>query len=595
MTNIKRPFLPIEVFQTLKEFNMKSNIQLFISMFFLLLSSITFAQDNLSPNFKGPRSTMSYFLKAMKKYKNGDSSAIKLAIKPFNTSHLDPATKLNTSILAARQLIQTIDRIKYVKVSEIPDQLESTKWYFSSLDIKNGKEAIKAEISIEMTKDKQWLFTPQTLKTIGHYYKAISHKQVVEGVIKLNDFKTKFKKLMPKFTGKETLSLLNGQWIALFIIMTLGFILERIFKFFVIKFTTKIFFKKSVSLSEKKKKKLTFPMGLIIFSGTWILLIRTIELNDNTLSLFLRLGNVLLTLGAVMTAHHIVDIVAIYFQEIARKSDNKFDDILVPLLRKAGKTFVVAIGLIAIGNSLTLDMKSILTGLGIGGIAFALAAKDTISNLFGSLTVLLDRPFRIGDWVAIEGGIEGSIEEVGLRSTRVRTSYDSLISVPNGTLTNSYIDNYGQRTYRRFSTHLGIEYGTPPKLIETFCEGIRQLILNHPWTRKDMYHVYLNQLGASSLDILLYCFWKVPDRSTELAERHRLLIDVLRLGEELGISFAFPTQTLHLQKSDPTSYESFLEEKDSYVFGKEKAEKIIKGPITMRKPRSGHLDDQDTI
>ena len=336
-------------------------------------------------------------------------------------------------------------------------------------------------------------------------------------------------------------------------------------------------------------------MGLIIFAATWSTLVKYIELDDKLLSLCLRLGHIIITLAIVLTAHHIVDVVAIYFQELARKSDNKFDDILVPLLRKAGKTFVLAIGLIAIGNSLSLDMKSLLAGLGIGGIAFALAAKDTISNLFGSLTVLLDRPFRIGDWVQIDGGVEGSIEEVGLRSTRVRTSYDSLVSVPNGTLTNSYIDNYGQRTYRRFSTHIGIEYGTPPHLIEAFCEGIRQIILSHQWTRKDMFHVYLNQLGASSLDILLYCFWKVPNRSTELSERHRLLIDILRLGEEMGISFAFPTQTLHMQNTESTLYQEENSGVDAYQYGKSKAKDITKDPYTMKKPRSGAIDPEDKL
>ena len=104
---------------------------------------------------------------------------------------------------------------------------------------------------------------------------------------------------------------------------------------------------------------------------------------------------------SVVLAHHLVDVIAMYFEKIAKDSENKFDDILVPLVKKTGKFFVIAVGVVAIGDSLSLDMKGILTGLGIGGLAFALAAKDTLSNLFGSLTVLIDRPFRIGDWVTI--------------------------------------------------------------------------------------------------------------------------------------------------------------------------------------------------
>ena len=163
-----------------------------------------------------------------------------------------------------------------------------------------------------------------------------------------------------------------------------------------------------------------------------------------------------------------------YFEKIAKDSENKFDDILVPLVKKTGKFFVIAVGVVAIGDSLSLDMKGILTGLGIGGLAFALAAKDTLSNLFGSLTVLIDRPFRIGDWVTI-GNIEGVVEEVGLRSTRVRTFYDSLITVPNGTLTNVHVDNYGQRRARRLSTTIGVQYDTNLRNLRLFVRGLESL------------------------------------------------------------------------------------------------------------------------
>ncbi|MBT7609012.1 MAG: mechanosensitive ion channel family protein [Bacteriovoracaceae bacterium] len=570
---------------------------------FLLLSlcshqvfgQVTINKSFPSDTFENPRSTMQYFLKTMKAYKEGNKNALDLAIKTFNTSELDDKSQIVSSKLAARRLIQTIDRIKYVKIHKIPKYPKSDKWIFSKINIVNNNSVLKAEIAIGKTKDKKWLFTPQTLKTIEAYHLKVADHKIVKGVITLNDFRTRFKSSMPEFTSIKTFEILNGQWLSIFLIVLIGLILKQIVNLLVNRFTHKLFFKNNIQLTEKKKKRLTFPIGLIVIALTWIILIPLIELDDKLLSFLLRMANILMTVAIVLTAHHIVDVVAIYFQELAKKSDNKFDDILVPLLRKAGKTFVLAIGLIAIGNSLSLDMKSLLAGLGIGGIAFALAAKDTISNLFGSLTVLLDRPFRIGDWVQIDGGVEGSIEEVGLRSTRVRTSYDSLVSVPNGTLTNSYIDNYGQRTYRRFSTHIGIEYGTPPHLIEAFCEGIRQIILSHQWTRKDMFHVYLNQLGASSLDILLYCFWKVPNRSTELSERHRLLIDILRLGEEMGISFAFPTQTLHMQNTESTLYQEENSGVDAYQYGKSKAKDITKDPYTMKKPRSGAIDPEDKL
>ncbi|MCA9297555.1 MAG: mechanosensitive ion channel, partial [Phycisphaerales bacterium] len=126
--------------------------------------------------------------------------------------------------------------------------------------------------------------------------------------------------------------------------------------------------------------------------------------------------------------------------------------------------------------------------------------------------------------------------------------YNSLVVVPNALLVRATVDNYGQRQYRRYKTHLALTYDTPPDRIDAFCEGVRELIRAHPYTRKDYYHVYLHQMGASSLDILIYMFHDCPDWSVELRERHRLLTDILRLAAHLEVSFAFPTQTLHLER-----------------------------------------------
>jgi len=115
-------------------------------------------------------------------------------------------------------------------------------------------------------------------------------------------------------------------------------------------------------------------------------------------------------------------------------------------------------------------------------------------------------------------------------------------------MVNSNVDNYGLRRYRRTKTMISITYDTPPEKIDAFCEGIRELIRLHPYTRKDYYLVYFSEFAASSLDILLQMYFIVPDRSTELRERHRLFVDIMRLAAKLGVEFAFPTQTLIVQQ-----------------------------------------------
>ncbi|MEM8996699.1 MAG: mechanosensitive ion channel family protein, partial [Acidobacteriota bacterium] len=252
-----------------------------------------------------------------------------------------------------------------------------------------------------------------------------------------------------------------------------------------------------------------------------------------------------------------VDIVAAVLEGRAARSENKFDDLLVPLFRKSAKLIVAAIGFVFIADNLNVDITSLIAGLGIGGLALALAAQDTVKNLFGSLTVILDQPFSVGDWVKI-GDIEGTVSELGFRSTRIKTFYDSTITLPNASLISASVDNLGARTYRRWSTTLGLAYETPAEKVEAFCEGIRELVRKHPQTRKDSYQVYLNSFSAASIDVLLYIFFQTPDWASELAARHRMALDIMRLAQSLGVEFAYPTQTLYLKRpGDPEALSPF--------------------------------------
>ena len=254
--------------------------------------------------------------------------------------------------------------------------------------------------------------------------------------------------------------------------------------------------------------------------------------------------------AGVWGAYRLVDLLAAHFTALAQRTESRVDDILVPLVRRGLKIVVAAFGLLFIAQNLNIDVTSLLAGLGLGGLAFALAAKDTVENLFGSVTVLVDRPFHIGDWVVI-GDVEGTVEEIGFRSTRIRTFYNSVITVPNSTLVHSSVDNLGVRSFRRVKCMISIQYDTPPDRIEAFCEGIRELIRKHPYTRKDYYLVYFNEFADSALNILLYAFHQTPDWPTELRERHRLFVDIVRLAQRLSVEFAFPTRTLHLASAPP--------------------------------------------
>lgn len=260
-----------------------------------------------------------------------------------------------------------------------------------------------------------------------------------------------------------------------------------------------------------------------------------------------------ISIGGGLAAWRFVDVLCHYLEEKAALTLNKFDDMLVPLARKMLKMLVILVCFGYFLSIITEDFYKVIAGLSIGSAVLMFAFKDSLENVFGTFTVLMDKPFQLGDWITVDD-VDGTVERVGFRSTRVRTFYHSLITVPNRHFISAKVDNWGSRKFRRIKTTLGLTYDTPPEKLEAFCEAVRELIRHHPYTRKDYYHVYFNDFGASSLDVMLYCFLETPDWSMELRERHRLFADILTVAEELKISFAFPSTSLYMVSADDMTH-----------------------------------------
>ena len=214
-----------------------------------------------------------------------------------------------------------------------------------------------------------------------------------------------------------------------------------------------------------------------------------------------------------------------------------------PVISLVLKIVVVVTGLAALLRLFNFDVGTVLAGLGIGGLAIALAAQDTLKNFFGSIMLIADHTFRVGDLVKI-GGNEGVVESVGLRNTRLRGLDDSLLTVPNSDLTTSHVTNFGARRFRRFRTQFEVAHGTPPGVLEQFREGVLDLIRNHPQIRQQKYEVAVSDLGSSGIQILIQVFFEVTDGHAELIARDSLILDILRLTERLGIAFESPTLLL---------------------------------------------------
>jgi MscS family membrane protein len=517
------------------------------------------AMPAADPALASPRASMMTFLEAMNDAKITPTSAV--YSRAFAALDLPNGLPAETKRTTARELYSILNRIGLVQPRQLPDETDASQFLFYPQPEIVSHASFKASYpgySIVFSRDNlgSWRFSRTTLDAVHDFYIATEDAEVRAGVELGKTLIENIRDAVPApFKGSTTLGLEHWQWIGVFLVILVGIILDRIARSILRTIWHRIEKRKSEDTDEDELNKAVRPFGLLVASGVWFLAL-SIGLLPPTPTLVLLVAvRVIWIAGLVWGGFKITDLIGAWLSAQAEKTETKFDDLLVPMVKRSAKIFIAAMGMIYLANAFSIEILPLLTGLGIGGLAVAFAAKDTIENFFGSIAVILDRPFEIGDWIYVND-VEGTVEDLGFRSTRIRTFYNSLVTVPNSTLVRAKVDNYGRRKYRRFKTMVNVTYDTPPEKIEAFCAGIREIIKLHPYTRKDYYHVWLNSFGAHSLDILVYMFFECPDWSIELREKHRFMLDVIRLADRLGVEFAFPTQTLHIDQLDPDAKRS---------------------------------------
>ena len=525
-----------------------------------------------------PRATMRTFKDAMNAVSEGRRRHIEQAIATLDLSEFSSLIRQSVGRDFVKTLSSVIERSKKVDINSIPINPEGARYVFASYP--------QGTVEITRQADGRWLFSSATLATLSDVLEGLLNTPIVEGTSESQNtipLHIRIRSLIPEPLKRGYL-LEHWQWLGIFLVIVLGSMADKIVAWVLARNVLR--WKKNHSGFENLENSVLRPLGLMAMALIWWVGLGALGLPNTALVILSIAVKLLVSLSGVWSAFRLVDVVYAILVNKARGTANRFDDLLVPMISKSLKVFVVIIGIIFVADNLNVDVTSLLAGLGLGGLAFALAARDLLGNFFGSITVLLDRPFNIGDWVIV-GDVEGSVETVGFRTTQIRTFYNSVITLPNSLLTSSTIDNMGARRYRRMRTMLALTYDTAPEKIDAFCEGIRTLISLHPYMRKDYYQVYFNEYSSASLDILVYVFWATPDWNTELRERHRFLLDVLRLAKQLGVEFAYPTQTLHLKQSteqvtaEAELFKASMTEAESFEIGKKEAEAIF--DVTLGK------------
>jgi MscS family membrane protein len=505
-------------------------------------TQITKAPAIISEKLKTPRNTMKTFLLAMSEVKKGKAEAFSDAISTIDLSFVDQTVRKVTGKITAERLINTIDRIAHIDLNHVPTYEEGPTWYFRKQTVSVANETHDVEIALYKTQEGTWKFTPETVNSIDNFYSSVAHLKVLDGVTEYRSWHSYIKDRMPEWTNDEFLIFKKGQWMGLLAILLISisfFGVARAIATFILRIKIK---QKSLDLNEDEQYESTLPFGFLLFSLTWLVGVRQLEFDLEVLQIFTRGAYIATAFSAVWSTLKIVDYISLHFKKLAAKTTNRFDDVLVPMLSKTAKVLVLSFGALLIAHSLTFDVASILAGLGIGGVAVALAAKDTISNLFGSVTVLMDKPFHLGDYVVLEKGLEGTVEEVGFRSTRLRTPINSLVTLPNSVLANMAIDNYGMRKVRRFRTKLAIDYKASPSVMEEFCERIRYSVRMNPMVQTEDQVVSVYEITPNSIEILVSVYFLSSNMQSELTERQKLIFEIINIANELGVKFSQPVQ-----------------------------------------------------
>ncbi|PQO31610.1 mechanosensitive ion channel family protein [Blastopirellula marina] len=542
-----------------------------------------------------PRVTVQTFLEACQK------NDYDTAIGCMDFSERPESQKLSQRDLAYElfQLLSTLWSIQPQDVPEKTDAIEvavfgdgTTGRYVHPDDRDDAKQ-----ITLTKGSDGLWRFSTKTVDAINDlvtkYAAQISSREKQEEQTGDGEPKPRptfalwLESQIPAFYRQVLFLIPTYQWICLLLLIVTGYAVDVIAKW-LLHLIYLVRFSRSASDEELSEafKKAWQPIGLTAMAVVWYWGLYLFRLPDLFRAILFYGAQFFGIVAAIWTFFRIIDLIIIHLVNAAARRGKKYDDLLLPLLGKSLKTFAVCMGVLMLADSFDLPIVGLLGSLGIGGIAIALAAKDTLSNIFGSLTVMIDRPFEIGDWILTEG-VEGTVEKMGLRSTKIRTFNNSLMTVPNSLLITAKVDNMGRRQFRRVKTVVGVQYDTTPEQIDAFCEGIRELIRRQPYTRKDYYQVYLNEFNSSSLDILVNLYLDCSDWSVELRERHRLFVDIVRLAKRLGVQFAFPTQTIHLYQEEATPFPGADELPEES--GRRAAAEIA-GPLPMPNERRGLVD-----
>lgn len=350
----------------------------------------------------------------------------------------------------------------------------------------------------------------------------------------------------PVLTDHAVLGQPWWKYLASLIYITLAFLVARLLKYLINHWLKRIAARTRTRYDDLILELVRGPVEVVAFVIFLHIGLGIFEWPERAQIFFSHALIIAVACSITYVAMKVVDLVlGLWREKVVSAQDKVFANQLIPLISKTAKIALIIAAALLTAENLNWEIKSLLAGLSVGGLALGLAAQDTVANLFGAVAVFLDKPFYVGDRIKVDS-VDGKVELIGLRSTRIRNLDGHLVTVPNKLMGNAVITNISRRPSIRTEMNFGLTYDTPAGRVKRATEILEEIYRANPKTADLV--ISFNKFGDSSLNILVVHVWNGTDPKMLLGEMQEMNLKIKQTFDAERIDFAFPTQTLHLKR-----------------------------------------------
>jgi len=331
------------------------------------------------------------------------------------------------------------------------------------------------------------------------------------------------------------------------------------------------------------------PLNVTVIAIAIALTVAVLDFGLDVTTFARNLTRSLLIAAAIFAVYNIVGIITLTPEALRRVTGINIERRLLPFLTTILKVFIVVMGVLIIIQEWGYDATGLIASLGVVGLAFSLAAQDTAANLFGFTAIVSDNPFDVGDYI-IMGDVAGVVEHVGVRSTRIRKPDQSLVAIPNNTLSNAAVTNWSRLQKRRIDFYIGVTYNTNSQQIRELVAKIREMLMSRELVDPESVVVHFVNFGGSSLDIRIICYVWIADWNAYTAEQEQINLEIMDIVESMNLSFAFPSTSVYIE-SVPKPRKPSNQRPKQYVPASQEAADAL----SDTQPRASDMPDQANV